>query len=51
MSAGEKGKDERTYLVRLTDEEYARFIEEFSREPKLDDLPGGWSRNATLVLK
>jgi hypothetical protein len=35
----------------LTEEEYDAFLEDLDRAAKLDDLPGGWSREATLVLK
>lgn len=35
----------------LTEKEYERFLEELTKASKLDELPGGWSREATLVLK
>lgn len=35
----------------LTESEYERFLEELSKAAKRDELPGGWSREATLVLK
>jgi hypothetical protein len=35
----------------LTEEEYAQFLEHLDRAAKLDELPGGWSREATLILK
>lgn len=43
--------DDGSFQWVLTEEEHERFLEELAKAPKLDDLPGGWSREATLVLK
>jgi hypothetical protein len=40
-----------SFLWVLTEEEHERFLAELANTAKMDELPGGWSREATLAIK
>jgi hypothetical protein len=50
MSKWVENEDGSAHWV-LTEEEYDEFLEDLDRAARRDELPGGWSREATLVLK